>query len=146
MPYRNTLIGVVVGCAIGISINSAARGQDLSRETIPGKWIEPLLPENLPKLELPEYAKDIDRARAEAFTGRFKKSLRTLAKVKDAHAAEVAMIRATSLAAMGRRGEALKSLSDPAVADQPRVQVRRAILLADMGRLDESLALLKQHI
>src|SRR5690348_16664861 len=107
MRYGNTLIGVVVGCTIGLSINTVARGQDLSRETIPGKWIEPLLPENLPKLELPEYAKDLDRARAESFTGRYKKSLRTLAKVKDGDPAEVAMIRATSLAAMGRRDEAL---------------------------------------
>src|SRR3954468_8704067 len=102
MRYRNTLIGVL-GCALVVCIAGLAHAQDLSRETIPGKWIEPILPENLPKLELPEYAKDIDRARAESFTGRYKKSLRTLAKVKDADPAEAAMIRATSLAAMGRR-------------------------------------------
>src|SRR4051794_29816738 len=145
MRHRNTLIGVV-GCALLVCITGVARGQDLSRDTIPGKWIEPLLPENLPKLELPAYAKDLDRARAEAFTGRFKKSLRTLAKVKDADPAEVAIIRATSLAALGNRDDALKALSDPSVVDQPRVQVRRAELLADMGRLDEAVVLLKQHV
>ena len=129
-----------------VFFSAAALAQDLSRQTIPGKWIEPLLPEELPKLEYPAYAKTIDRARMDSFAGRYKLSLRTLAKVKpdEADPAEVAIIRATSLAAIGHRDEALKALSEPTVVDNPRVQVRRANLLAEIGRPKDAIALLKQ--
>src|SRR5205823_1665816 len=38
-----------------------AAAQNLSRDTIPGKWIDPLLPEDLPKLDYPAYYNDLDR-------------------------------------------------------------------------------------
>src|SRR5436190_20390278 len=94
-----------------------ARAQDLSGRTIPDKWIEPLLPEKLSKLDYPSYANPLDRARMEAFSGRYKLSLQTLRKV-DAKAdpVEVALVRATSLAATGQRDGASKALSDAFVA------------------------------
>src|SRR5437762_14261209 len=89
--------------------SGATFSQDLSRQTIPGKWIGPLLPEDLPKLEYPAYAKTIDKARMESFAGRYKKSLRTLAKLKSGEAdpVDVALIKSNSLAAIGQRDEAL---------------------------------------
>src|SRR5438552_8929332 len=134
MRYRIFFTVLVVCCFCGLAFS-----QDLSRQTIPGKWVEPLLPEDLSKLEYPAYAKPIDKARMESFAGEYKRSLRTLAKIKDGEAdpVELAIVKATSLAAIGQRDEALKVLTDPAVADNPRVQVRRADVLAQMGRLDE---------
>jgi tetratricopeptide (TPR) repeat protein len=124
-------------------------GNDLVRDSLPQRWIEPLLPEQLPELKYPAYFDDLDKAKAQSFAGRYKQSLHTLAKVKDVkpeQAPLVALIRSKSLAALGRTDEALKVISDPAVADQPDVQVRRAEILADAGREAEGVDLLKQHL
>jgi len=114
--------------------------QNLSRDTIPGKWIDPLLPEDLPKLDYPGYYNNLDKARLEAFCGRYKLALMTLAKVKDADPAEVALIKARALSETGRTREALDVLS----SGDSRVQVLRANLLAGMGKEPEAISLLKE--
>src|SRR3954452_18504031 len=125
----------LIGAALSITL--PARAQDVTHRTIPDKWIEPLLPEKLSKLDYPGYANPLDHARLEAFTGRYKLSLQTLRKADASKAdpVEVALIRAASLAATGARDEAMKALSEPAVASHPRVQVRRAQVLSDQGKL-----------
>jgi tetratricopeptide (TPR) repeat protein len=129
----------------------AASGENnpLVRDTVPQKWINPLVPEDLSELESPSYYNDFDKARAQAFAGRYKLSLQTLYKAKDLkpqQAVAVALVRIRSLAALGRLEEALKVASDPAVADDAEVQVRRADVLSDLGRKDEAIALLKKHL
>jgi tetratricopeptide (TPR) repeat protein len=127
---------MLMGCACVI-----ARGQDIVRQTIPQKWIERALPEDLPDLNYPQWMNDLDKARLEEFTGRYKKSLLTLLKVHDGDPAEVALVRGKSLAALGRRDEALAALT----LNDPRVQVQRAIVLGEMGRQKEAIELLRKQ-
>src|SRR5215213_7364383 len=63
---------------------SSALALDWKKETIPEKWIEPLVPEDLEPLEHPSYFNDVDKARAQAFAGRYRLALVTLAKAKNA--------------------------------------------------------------
>src|SRR3712207_2608506 len=111
---KNLLLVSALGATLGLGLHRPARADDLVKESIPNRWITPLLPEDLDKLEYPAYFKDLDKARLESFTGRYKLALLTLEKVKDADPLQVALIRAESQAALGRREEALKSLSEGA--------------------------------
>src|SRR3954467_9159938 len=90
---------------------------DPVKESIPRRWIEPLVPEELPKLKFPAYFNDLDKARAQMQGGRYKLSLLTLAKAKDADPVEVVVIKAASLSATGRTAKALGALSDDKVKD-----------------------------
>ena len=123
-----------------------AQAQDLVRETAPLKWLEPILPEDLPELKHPAYATDLDKAKAEAFAGRYKKSLFTLQRVKDGNAVEVALVKGTSLSALGRTEEALEALSQAEVKDDPRALVMRTTILTDAGQTNEAIELLKTHL
>src|SRR5450432_133844 len=132
---RFTILAILLLLACG----GVARGEDLLDRSIPRKWITPVLPEDLPDLEYPSWANDLDKARLESFAGRYKKSLYTLLKTKDADAVEVALIRGTSLDALGRHDEALAAL----LLDDPRVKIHRADILSEIGRNDEAIAQLK---
>src|SRR5947209_2496745 len=137
---------------LALSVCSTLAGvgaaQDLTRRAVPQKWVEPLLPEDLPKLEVPEYVtKDaFEKARAEAFAGRYKIALATLHQVKGGDPIEVALVKASALAPLGRFDEALQTLSADKVQADPRAQVAKARVLADMGRNEEAVALLKTHL
>src|SRR6476620_1488179 len=123
---KNLLLVPALGIAFSLSPHRPARADDFVKQAIPNRWIAPFLPEDLEKLEHPAYYKDLDKARIESFTGRYKLSLLTLDKVKDADPLQAALIRANSLTALGRRDEALAALSSPGVADKPQAQVKRA--------------------
>src|SRR3954451_5044064 len=123
-----------------------AHAQNLTRDTVPARWIDPLLPEELAKLKYPEYATPLDRARMEIWAGRYKLGLLTLKKAKDADAAQVALLRATALSQTGRREQAIEVLSKDAVKDEPRVQILRAVILQEVGKLDEAFALVQEHL
>src|SRR5215203_5330553 len=93
-------------------IFGASAYADFKSESLPRKWLNPLLPEDLPALNYPAYFKPLDKARLESFTGRYKRSLMTLWDAKDADATEIALIKARSLATIGRAPEAIEILSD----------------------------------
>jgi predicted Zn-dependent protease len=133
-------------CGVAALPAAGVRGGEIERRTIPEKWIAPLLPEDLPTLKFPAYYGPLDKARAQAFAGRYKRSLITLREVGQGDPAEVAMIRGQALAATGQLDEALAALSDAAVADKPAIQVERARVLGKMGKLAEGIALLHQHL
>jgi tetratricopeptide (TPR) repeat protein len=145
---RRVIIPSII-CLSSLALPVAASGDQLKRETIPGKWIEPLLPEDLPPLDYPKYFKDLDRAEMEAFRGRYKKSLQTLKKVAPAPGdpettIRAALVRGTALNAIGKKNEAIDALSQPAVKDDPRVQIKRANVLVELGKLAEARDLLKE--
>src|SRR5688572_9612233 len=107
------LVSVTVGSIAAVVQRpaSAQTAQDLVRDSVPMKWIEPFRPEDLPKLEHPAYYNELDKARAESFTGRYKQSLMTLARLERSpaareitpeHRVEVTLIKARSLAVRGR--------------------------------------------
>ncbi len=127
-----------------------ALAADFSRESIPGKWINPLVPEELPPLKYPAYFTNYEKAKEQVWTGRFKLALQSLYTIKPdekgSDPVSYACLKAEALKAVGRNDEALAVLSDAAVADQPRVQVDRAVLLSAMGKTADGIALLKDVI
>jgi tetratricopeptide (TPR) repeat protein len=133
---------VVVGL---LAVVSAAWGDDFVEQSIPGRWMKPLLPEDLDKLDYPAYYKELDKARLESFTGRYKQSLLTLKKAKGVDPLAIALVKGTSLSAIGKKDEAVKALSEPAaVADRPEAQVLRARILSDQGKYGEASEILKK--
>ena len=122
------------------------RAQDMIKTSIPGKWIEPFVPEDLPELKVPAYVKSdaLELAHAQAFSGRYKLAIMTLGKAKDADPVEAALVKAIALGEMGRKTEALASLGG--VKEVPRIIAARAKLLGELGRLDEAIALLNAQL
>jgi cellulose synthase operon protein C len=122
---------------------------DLLRGTAPMKWLERFAPETLPDLDYPSYFADLDKAKDQAFHGRYRQAILTLHnfKPKDAKdAVAAALIKSDSLAALGRTDEAMVVVSDEKVANEPAIQVRRAQILALIGKTDDALALLREHL
>jgi tetratricopeptide (TPR) repeat protein len=121
---------------------------DFSTDTVPGRWIHPLVPEQLPDLKYPAYFNDFDKAKQQVWTGRYKLALQTLGTLKptakNVDPAVYADLKAQSLIAVGREDEALATLSDPVISQAPAVQIRRAILLSSMGKTPEAIALLQK--
>src|SRR5258705_918987 len=121
----------------------ATHADDFVRESIPNKWIAPLIPEDFgEKLDYPAYFKELDRARLEAFSGRYKMALLTLKKVKGVDPVQVALVKASAQSALGQKDSALDALSDAKVAGDPKCQVLKARILADLCRHDQAITLL----
>src|ERR1044071_5292519 len=70
-------LGVLGGC-----FSSTALAYDFVKDSAPYRWIEPLVPEDLPDLKYPPYFNDLDKARMQLQTGRYRRALVTLAKAK----------------------------------------------------------------
>lgn len=141
--------GWVVGLAVAGVLAGAggvASGYDFVKNTSPTKWIRPHLPEELPKLDFPEYFTPLEKARELAFRGRYKGSLVQLREVKEGKAADVAVIKASALAGLGRDGESIEVLADEAVAGDERVGLLRARVLAKTGKVEEARAALRAHL
>lgn len=135
-----------LACIVIATPIARAAPDAFARESIPRKWLNNVIPENLPPLEYPAYYSALERAKMEAFRGRYKMSLMTLLGVKDGDPVEIALIKATSLAATARRERALQALADPAIANNPAVQMKRAEILVEQGKLKEALELVKSHL
>src|ERR1700744_2241761 len=84
---------------------AAARGQEIVRQTIPGKWLEPVLPEDAADLHYPQWAGELDKAKLEQFSGYYKKSLMTLMNLQGGDPIQIALIKGKSLDALGRKDE-----------------------------------------
>ena len=125
---------------------SSSFGIDLTRQTIPGKWIEPVLPEDLPELKYPSYAAPLDKARMQIFAGRYKLGLQTLRHVTDGDPVEIVTLKATALAEIGQKQQAIDLLSQKPVGDDPRAMILRATTLADLGKLADAQAMLSEVV
>ena len=134
----------VLGGWLGAS--TPAHAHDFVKNAPPHRWVEALVPEDLPPLKFPSYFNEVDKARAQADAGRYKLALVTLRKAKRADPVEAALIRAGAQATLGRAGAALKTLSEEKVKDEPRAQLLRADVLAGEGRTDEALGELRAHL
>ena len=118
---------------------------ELSRHTIPGKWLDEYLPEKLPDLKPPSYFTDLDKARQQAFMGRYKQALITI-KLTKLTGPKAAWIKGYALANLGRTNEALEFLGDKTVADDPAVGLLTAQIHARVAGYDKAIALLKQLV
>ncbi len=131
--------------ALFLSVGFAeASDYPVENDVPPGSWLKAVLPEDLPPLDYPDYVKDrpVDRARMEAFAGRYRLSLMTLSTA-DQKSKDVANIKAMDLMALGRNEEAIGALS---AAGDAKGQVLRAEALMNVGRNDEALARLQEHL
>lgn len=126
-------------------IGRPAEAFDFVKESIPQRWIEQILPEDLPPLEYPAYFNDLDKAAAQVFHGRYRTALFTLNRIEQ-HSRETATIRIEALIALGRHEDALKTADEPAVAGDERVAVLKAIVLEEMGRDEAAVELLRKII
>src|SRR5207253_3670540 len=90
---------------------SSAYGYDFIKDSVPNRWIAPLVPEDLPDLKYPSYFNDVDKARAQVQAGRFRRALVTLSKAKNADPIEAAIVRATAQSTIGRTDQALATLA-----------------------------------
>jgi tetratricopeptide (TPR) repeat protein len=139
---RKHLLARLAAAITLIAPSLATVADDFVRDSIPNKWIAPLIPEQFEeKLEYPAYFKDLDRARLEAFTGRYKMSLLTLKKVKDADPVQVALVKATAQSAIGKKDAALETLSTDKAKGDAKCQILKARILSDLCRHEEALAL-----
>src|SRR5688572_6958362 len=148
-PFRFAFLRVLGALGVlggSILSSSTARAHDFVKESPPHRWVEPLVPEDLPKLKHPTYFNDIDKARAQMHHGRYKLALVTLRKARDADPVEAALITGASQAALGRVEAAMRTLSDAKVKDQPRAQLLRANILAGEGKTEEALGELRAHL
>jgi tetratricopeptide (TPR) repeat protein len=116
---------------------SPVLGVDFTRDSVPQKWFEPLVPEELPPLQYPKYFNDLDKAKLQVFSGRYKLALQTLRTAKS----DDAVLKARALAAIGRYDEALAALGQQKGAPLERVRI-----LHDLGRLAEAVSVLKDHL
>ncbi|HYO07374.1 MAG TPA: tetratricopeptide repeat protein [Tepidisphaeraceae bacterium] len=119
---------------------------DFARESVPQRWVDELVPEDLPRLKYPEYFNDLDKARLQVQSGRYRLALVTLAGTKDADPVEAGLLKASALSALGRTQQAMEVLTQPKLADEPRAQVLLGGIHASQGKTDEALPLLKKHV
>ncbi len=127
MPFRwctAVLFLCLIRCAVASPVEQVA----------PRKWLGDYLPEKLPNLEYPKYDQPIDRAELEVFTGRYKKSLLTLATIGDAASVRSSVVRAKAFAALGRFDEAIAAVSAGAAANDANALLQRSTILTDSGK------------
>jgi predicted Zn-dependent protease len=74
------------------------------------EWADRFLPETAPKIELPSYADDFDRARAEVTAGKYRAALSTISKIDKADPLTLDLLRARSLAGLGETQLAIELL------------------------------------
>jgi len=132
---------------LSAAVIGPVRADDVLSRTIPGKWIEPLVPESDPEPYYPEYDRDdlLARAALQVNVGQYRRALATLGKVPpDKSPAQTALLKAKSLAALGRFDQALDVLARPDLAGDLPAQVLHADVLGQLERYPESLALLDQ--
>jgi tetratricopeptide (TPR) repeat protein len=138
------LFGVVL-----IGAMASAWG-DYNPDTIPGRWIAPLLPEKAPEPVYPVYDNtDLAKAADQAFVGEYRRALATLSTVHPTTGpaqVKFAVLKADCLHVTGHDQEAMAALADAAVAGEANVNIERGQILLDMDRAGDALAEFKKVV
>jgi predicted Zn-dependent protease len=143
---RRLRMGIFVLLVFGAV--STARAGIYDDETIPGKWLKPLVPERAEEPQYPDYDKnsDFDKAWDQCWAGQYRRALVTLESVKRGKPIRIAMIRGECQLALGRYDDALGTLGNPAVADDPEIQTLRARVMAAQGGYLAAIGILQHEI
>jgi tetratricopeptide (TPR) repeat protein len=111
-----------------VFLTCSARADGLDDQTVPGRWIRSVLPENVPPPNYPDYDKGVllEEARAQVFSGQYRRALVSLEKVTKGKPTDITIMRGQALLALGRFDQALTALGDAAVSGDPAVQILRS--------------------
>ena len=133
---------------IALAIGTIARAGALDDQTIPGKWIRPLLPEQVEQPQYPQYDVNnvLAKARDQYWAGQYRRALVTLESVKTVRMRKVALLRGQCQVELGRYNDALGTLGEAAFADDPAMQTLRARALAEQGGYASAIAILQGEI
>ena len=101
------------------------------------EWADRFLPEAAPKITLPSYADEYDRAAADITAGKYRAGLCDLAELKKLDAARSDLLRARALIGLGETNAALLLISGPTLASETSAQALAAKTLLENNRLDE---------
>jgi cellulose synthase operon protein C len=128
---------------VGLLIAAPASADDMLSRTIPGKWIEPLVPESDPEPYYPEYIRDdpLAKAAVQVNEGQYRRALATLNRMDPAKRTPPEdILKARALAALGRMDQAEALLKGPDLESQ----VLLADLLGQEEKYPQAIALLEQ--
>jgi tetratricopeptide (TPR) repeat protein len=143
---RTSAAWLTVSCILALA--SVAGAGSFDDQTIPGKWIGPLLPEKAAEPQYPDYDKNsiLEKARDQFWAGQYRRALVTLAPLQGPKTLDIALIRGESQMILGRYDDALATLGDPAVVSDPAVQILRAKVQAARGGYSAAVAILLRVI
>ena len=139
----------ILAAVVMLVVLPAAWGEGLLSRTIPGKWIEPLVPESDPEPFYPDYVKNdlFAKAKAQLNVGQYRRALATLAGIEAGKSPiEVGLIRAKALAATGKFDAALAIVNAPPMNADLSAQILRADLLGQTEQYPAALAALDQLV
>lgn len=85
---------------------------------IPGRWFEPFLPEALPPQTFPEYFTDLDKARLQIRTGRYKQALYTVYHLPASD--DKAKLQTEALLQLGRADQAANAIAKSQLPGTPQ--------------------------
>jgi tetratricopeptide (TPR) repeat protein len=128
------IVPTILFSALTVAAPVAMAGS-YEQQTIPLKWLQPLVPENAPEPNYPDYDKNntLEKARAQVAAGEYRRALVTLGSVKGPKPIDIALLKGEACLWLGRPERALGILGDPAVADDPSIITLRARVLASRG-------------
>src|SRR4051812_46838133 len=114
-----TRLSVLILVLLGVAAPSA-RAYDFVKDSLPNRWIQPLVPEDLPDLKYPAYYNDVDKARAQFMAGRYRRSLVALGHAQGADPPRTALVKGGALPALRRGGGAPGARAAPKGGGGPR--------------------------
>ena len=137
------------------AISSIARAGILDDQTIPGKWLRPLLPEQVEEPQYPDYDKDsaLAKAQDQYWAGQYRRALvtvegfaSTLQSLKKGRARQIALLRGQCQLELGRYNDVLETCANPAFANDPTIQTLRARAMAEQGGYVPAIGILQAEI
>lgn len=139
---RSLLIAGLAGVVSAVACGQSIRMADLA----PMRWVEQVIPEDLPKLKYPGYADALDKAKMEMQSGRYKLALQTLYLAEGIDPAKRALLLGETLCRMGRFNEAQAVLAEQGTAGDSQAKGMLADAMADSGKRKEAVSLLHSAI
>jgi cellulose synthase operon protein C len=140
-------MGILAGLLIFSSLPAAHAGS-YDDETIPGKWLKPLVPEQSKEPQYPDYDKNsaVEKASDQVWAGQYRRALVTLQAARKAKPIRVALLRGQCQLALGRYADALATLGDPGVAADSQIQTLRARVMAAQGGYLAAISILQSEL
>jgi tetratricopeptide (TPR) repeat protein len=134
--------GIWLGILATFSALAApAAGGRFDKMTVPLKWMEGLVPEDVAEPTYPDYDQNnaLEKARAQIWAGQYRRGLATLASVGNGKELDVAILKGQAMLALGRYDNAMAALSGQPLSEDAAVQSLRSQVLAEQGRYDEAI-------